>query len=315
MPQDLKLSYYPWLTQNVDPTEIDRQIKSFANLVGGALSEILGDTATVTVQRPVEVPEQIKGIVSGEHHVALMNPLGYVFARERSKAVTPVAVAIREIDGKDGDTYFAQVYTSRKSAVKKLYNSRKEPTEKWGEADPKSQEAFLKQIFNDDKKSRYTRSIGFGLPYSTSNFLVPAYDLRRAGVNPFTRFVRTEFLKGHEVIARAVYDGKVDLGAGHDGVIKDLANQAGYGDAEERLVTLLRSDPIPSDPVAVNIADDALRAAVQQALVAAGKSDDGKKALAIFWGNTKGLGVIDEKAYEPLNQILGALGFAEKDLL
>lgn len=314
MPQDLKLSYYPWLTQNVDQAEIRRQIEILASIVGSELSKILGDTATVTVQRAIEVPEQIARIVSGEHHIALMNPLGYVFARERNKAVTPVAVAVRIIDGVPGVTYFAQVYTNKKSAVKKLYNSKKEPTEKWAEADPESQKEFLEQVFNSDK-TRYTRSIGFGLPYSTSNFLLPAYDLRRAGVNPFTRFLRAEFLKGHEVIARAVYDGKVDLGAGHDGVIIDLSNQPGYGDANERLVTLLRSDPIPSDPVAVNIPDDALRAAVQKALVAAGKTNEGKNALLIFWGKTQGLDATDEKPYEILNKVLGELGFAEKDLL
>lgn len=314
MAQDLKLSYYPWLTQNVDPAEIRRQIEILASIVGSELSKILGDTATVTVQRAIEVPEQIDRIVSGEHHIALMNPLGYVFARSRNQAVTPVAVAKRIIDGKVGVTYFAQVYTSRKAAIKKLYTRENKPTENPAEADPRSLEEFRKQVFNTDK-TRFTRSIGFGLPYSTSNFLLPAYDLRRAGVHPFTRFLRTEFLKGHELIARAVYDGKVDLGAGHDGVIIDLSNQPGYGDAGDRLVTLLRSDPIPSDPVAVNIPDDQLRGAVQQALVAAGDTEDGKRALIIFWGNTQGLAPTDEKPYELLNKVLDDLRFAEKDLL
>lgn len=314
MAQELKLSYYPWLTQNVDPAEIRKQIEILSSIVASELSKILGDSATVTVQRAIEVPEQIDRIVSGEHHIALMNPLGYVFARSRNQAVTPVAVAERIIDGNVGVTYFSQVYTTRKSAIKKLYTPQNKPTENPSQADPKSLEEFRKQIFNTDK-TRFTRSIGFGLPYSTSNFLFPAFDLRRAGVHPFTRFLRTEFLKGHEIIAKAVYDGKVDLGAGHDGVIIDLSNQPGYGDAGERLVTLLRSDPIPSDPVAVNIADDKLRGAVQQALVSAGDTEDGKRALIIFWGNTQGLAATDEKPYELLNTALDDLRFAEKDLL
>lgn len=314
MPQDLKLSYYPWLTQNVELAEIDRQIKIFASIFATKLSEILNDPVTVTVPRGIEVPEQIARIVAGEHQIALMNPLGYVFARFRNQAVAPVAVAKRIIDGQVGVTYFAQIYTNRKTAIKKLYNSKNEPTDKVSEADPKSLEALRRQIFENDK-TRFTRSIGFGLPYSTSNFLVPAYDLRRAGVHPFTRFLRTEFLKGHEIIAKAVYEGKVDLGAGHDGVIIDLSNQPGYGDAGERLVTLLRSDPIPSDPVAVNIPNDDLRVAVQRALVAAGETEDGKKALIIFWGNTQGLATTDEKPYELLNKVLDDLRFAEKDLL
>jgi ABC-type phosphate/phosphonate transport system substrate-binding protein len=308
---DLKLSYYPWLTQNVDPAEIRKQIERLTAIVASELTTIVGEPASVVVQRPLEVPEQIAKIVSGEHHIALMNPIGYVFARLRSQSVAPVAVAVRLIDGKPGITYFSQVYTQKKTAIKKLYTPGNAPTEKLSEADPKSIEAFKKQIFG----TPITRSIGFGLPYSTSNFLVPAYDLTRAGVNPFSRFARTEFLKGHEIVAKAVYDGKVDLGAGHDGVIVDLSNQPGYGDAGERLFTLIRSDPIPSDPVAVNLVDQGLRSAVQRALVNAGKTDDGKEALKIFWGNTQGLDATDEKPYQGLNDVLGALGFREADLL
>jgi len=314
MAQELRLSYYPWLTQNVDPTEIRRQIEVLAAIVGHELSRIVGQGVTVVVQRAIEVPEQIDKIVSGAHHIALMNPLGYVFARKRNAAVTPVAVAERIIDGKVGVTYFAQIYTNKRSAIKKLYNAKNEPTENAAQADPRSIEEFRKQVFNTDK-TRLTRSIGFGLPYSTSNFLLPAYDLWRVGIHPFMRFNRVEFLRGHEVIARAVYDGKVDLGAGHDGVIIDLSNQPGYGDAGERLVTLLRSDPIPSDPVAVNIPDDKARASVQQALVAAGRTPEGKQALIAFWGNTQGLAATDERPYQLLDQVLGDLQLAEKDLL
>jgi ABC-type phosphate/phosphonate transport system substrate-binding protein len=95
----------------------------------------------------------------------------------------------------------------------------------------------------------------------------------------------------------------------------DLSNQPGYGDAGERLFTLIRSDPVPSDPVVVNLADQALRSAVQTALVNAGKTNDGKEALKIFWGNTQGLDATDEKPYQGLDQMLGALGFKEADLL
>lgn len=307
MAQNIKLSYYPWLTQNVDPAEIMRQIKRFASIVGDELGKILGSPATVEVPAALEVPDQINRLVSGEHQIALMNPLGYVFARVRSQAVVPVAVAERIIDGKVGVTYFAQVYTNKKSAIKKLYTSQKTPTEKPAEAAPESLRLLKKQLSG--------RSIGFGLPYSTSNFLVAAYELKKIGINPFTRFARFEFLRGHEIIAKAVYDGKVDLGAGHDGVIIDLSNQAGYGDGDERLVTLIRSDAIPSDPVAVNIADASLRTAVQKALVNAGRTSDGVDALKIFWGNTQGLSETDEKPYQYLEQVLKELCFTEADLL
>lgn len=315
MPQDLKLSYYPWITQNVDAAEIRRQIESFASIVGDELTKILGNAASVAVQPSIEVPAQIAKIVSGEHQIALMNPLGYVFARLRSQSVVPVAVAQRKIDGKVGVTYFAQLYTHKRSGIKKLYTSQNIPTEKPSEADPKSIAELKEKIGKPSPTGKAARSIGFGVPYSTSNFLLPAYELKRIGLNPFSRFIRSEFLLGHDIAAKAVYDGRIDIGAGHDGVIADLSNQPGYGDADERLVTLIRSDPIPSDPVVVNLADQALMSAVQQALINAGKTEGGKAALLVFWGKTQGLDLTDEKFYDGLNKVLNELGFVEGDLL
>jgi phosphonate transport system substrate-binding protein len=83
------------------------------------------------------------------------------------------------------------------------------------------------------------RAIGYGTPYSTSNFLIPALEIKKAGLHPFTAFSRIEFVGGHELVAKAVYEGRLDAGAGHDGVIADLSNQYGYGDSAEKLVTLL----------------------------------------------------------------------------
>ena len=56
-----------------------------------------------------------------------------------------------------------------------------------------------------------------------SNFLIPARMLTQAGLHPWLSFRRVEFLQGHDLVARAVYDGTVALGAGHDGVITTLA--------------------------------------------------------------------------------------------
>jgi phosphonate transport system substrate-binding protein len=279
-----RLSYYPWLTQNVSADEIGRQIKKFADLIGLELQRLGNANPEVRVLPPMDVPAQIDQFVDGGAEIALMNPLGFVFARNRTSAVEAVAVALRIIDGEVGSVYFAQIYTSKKSAIRSL-----------GQA--------------------AGRSIGYGVPYSTSNFLIPASDLLSAGVHPLLGFSRVEFLKGHEVIAKAVYNGKIDIGAGHDGVIIDLGNQPGYGDAADQLVQIARSVPIPSDPIAVRIADAGERIQVQQAIVSAGNTAEGKEALKIFWGNTQGLETVATERYHGLMDALTTLKFTEADLL
>ena len=116
-------------------------------------------------------------------------------------------------------------------------------------------------------------------------------------------------------MAKAVYEGRIEVGAGHDGVIVDLANQAGYGDAKDKLKPLLRSEPIPSDPIALNVSDVNERQKVQEALVEASKQPAGRSALAQFWGNVQGLEPISHSSYMPLSAAIQSLALSESDCL
>lgn len=262
-----RLTYYPWITQHVSASDIRREIESFSAVLTEDLARS-GVSATVEVLDPVSVPKQIELISGGGCQIALMNPLGYVFANRRSANAQAVAVAQRIIDGKVGNVYYAQVYTRVATAIR-------------------------------DVKQARGRSIAFGVRYSTSNFLIPALELKNRGIHPLTAFTRVEFLGGHDLVAKAVYEGRVDIGAGHDGAIADLSSQYGYGDADQKLSQLLRSAPIPSDRVAVNVPDEA-RQSVQAALVAASNREPAKTALARFWGNVQGLAPIDPQRYHPI---------------
>src|SRR5438477_11551126 len=115
-----RLSYYPWLTQNIPPAEIDRQIKIYAELVSDELKKLGVIDPAVQVLPPVDVPKQIDQIEAGQSDIALMNPLGFVFAQQRSTDTEAVAVALRTIDGKVGSIYFSQLYTSKKTAIRSL---------------------------------------------------------------------------------------------------------------------------------------------------------------------------------------------------
>jgi ABC-type phosphate/phosphonate transport system substrate-binding protein len=121
--------------------------------VEGELAKAKAAIAKIEVLPPLEVPDQIGAIADGRCQIALMNPLGYVFARARNPQVAAIALAQRIIHGKVGDVYFAQVYAHKSSGITK-----------------------------DDLSRMKGRSIGFGVPISTSNFLVPAYELRQGGL-------------------------------------------------------------------------------------------------------------------------------------
>jgi len=279
-----KLCYYPWLTQNVPQPEIASQINIFARLIEVELKSLGNSTDQIEVLPPLSVPDQITRIIDGSVDIALMNPLGFVFARQKTGNVEAVAIAKRIIDGKVGIVYYAQLYAHRKSAIRKLSDA-------------------------------VGKSIGYGHSYSTSNFLIPAFMLKNAGIHPLFAFDRIEFLKGHEIVAKAVYEGKVELGAGHDGVIIDLARQPEYGDAEDVLIQIARSEPIPSDPVALTVQDPTERENLKKAIVAAGSTAAGIEALKIFWGNTQGLDPTTTDFYTVLSDALTALKLSQEDLV
>ena len=299
MTTEYTLSYYPWITQHRDPGDIRQAINDFATAVEAA------GKCKITVLKPISVPDQVEWIGKGERRIGLMNPLGFVLAKAASAAIDAINVAMRQkIDvGPDGvghriatlvPSYRAQLYTNVKTAIKRT-----------SDAD------FLKQV-----RRPAGVSMAFGTPYSTSNFLFPAWMARaRLNVCSLTSFTSIAFLGGHDVVAKAVYAGTVDMGAGHDGVLEDLGAQPGFGDAEERLTTLYWTDEIPSDPVVANVADDAERKALADAFVQASKTDAGRGALQTFWGGVPELAVQKSDAYESIAQGLKYMNLRGIDLL
>jgi len=283
MATEYKLTYYPWITQGKEPAVIRANIEILAESATKELQAITGGTDTIKVQDPLEVPEQIESIVSGESQIALMNPIGFVFAKQKSKEVDVAALALRIIDGQVGETYFSQIYTHVDTGIKSL---------------------------NDLKK----KSMGYGASFSTSNFLVAAHELLENHLHPFITFSKTAFLGGHQLVAKAVYAKQIDAGAGHDGVIIDLAAVPGYEDAKDKLVTIHRSQPIISDPVAFNIANKDDFKNVRKALVKASLQSPAKEAIAIFWGNAQGLKKTNYKPYKKLLVAVKALQLTEEDI-
>jgi phosphonate transport system substrate-binding protein len=168
-------------------------------------------------------------------------------------------------------------------------------------------------------------SIAFGSPQSTSNFLVPAMRLWEAKIHPLNGFNRVEFAGGHDTAAIAVYEGRLAVGAGHDGAVLGLADRRGYRDAGDVLVNIDWSDPIPSDPVAIHTLDPTVRQKVTDALLALAKPCDktsaGNLAVKGFWDTDEGFepiaptAAIKAESYDTLFAIMEKMGLRRDDML
>jgi ABC-type phosphate/phosphonate transport system substrate-binding protein len=270
----LRLSYYPDITQHRTPELIRSSVATFAEALQAELCK--------------EVPGHAIDVLPV---VGLVKPSSYVFAHWRNPNVVPAAVALRVIDGVPGDRYFAQIFARAESRITTM--------------------SQLKARCFGDLSQR--PRLGFGDPFSTANFLVPAAHLLDCGLHPFTRFESVRYCGGHDGVARAVYAGEVDVGAGHDGVIVDLARQPGFADAEKKLIRLDRVF-IQSDPVAVNV-DAALRAPITKALLAIAARDEIRSALDIFWGAVVGLGPTKHENYASVESAIRKLAIPEADVL
>jgi hypothetical protein len=112
MPNAYKLSYYSWITQGITPAQIQAAVQHFADALTAELSKVDAG-ATVQVQMYPDVPPQIAAVTTEIRHIALINPLGLVFANQRNREVKAVAVAQRKdaVTGVIGPFYRAQTHT------------------------------------------------------------------------------------------------------------------------------------------------------------------------------------------------------------
>ncbi|MGB8194009.1 MAG: PhnD/SsuA/transferrin family substrate-binding protein [Chitinophagaceae bacterium] len=283
---NIDLCYYPDITQYRSAADVRRAVEVFSGVLAKDYGDRIGDAVTITVLPVMDVRTQtyyMQDPAKGAG-IGLMKPVSYVLANKKNSNVIAGAVAWRVIAGVEADTYLGQLFAHKNSGIKTLKDITK------------------------------VHRIAYGDSFSTSNFLIPAMDLYQNGVHPFTSFRMAKFFGGHDGSAKAVYFLEADIGAGHDGAISLLAQEKGFEDANEKLVTISKVD-IYSDPVAVrkDLVPDAEK--LTESLVSISALPEIKKALEDFWGNVSRLGKADPEKYSLIGKALDALSLSDKDIL
>lgn len=281
---NLTLSYYPDINQYKSLDEIRIAVIDFSEALAADYSSKIGQEVTIEVLPIMTVKDQTKAMANGTCAIGLMKPVSYVLSHQANKNIVPASVAWRLINGKEQDTYFAQLYCKRESDIRSLEDVKK-----------------------------YHR-IGYGDSFSTSNFLIPAAELLKEGIHPFTNFRKVEFFGGHDLVAKAVYLGETDVGAGHDGVIYLLSQVPGFEDAQEKLQRIKKID-IHSDPVAVNkqlLPDFEM---FVQSLTDISSNGEVKGFLEDFWGNVTKLGPTQHENYASIEDAIINLNLTEQNIL
>ncbi len=156
----------------------------------------------------------IEAMRVGRIDVAWYGPFSYVLAAERAGAV---AIA-KGMDLRGKTVYYSVIITHRDSGIKTL---------------------------NDLKG----KSFAFVDPASTSGYLVPAFMLKKAGLDPEEDFGSLIFAGGHDAVGLAVKYRKVDAGAIAEVRLRGMVEKGVI--AEGEVIILATSDPIPNTPIAV----------------------------------------------------------------
>jgi len=115
-------------------------------------------------------------------------------------------------------------------------------------------------------------------PKSASGYLYPRAMLLEKGIEPATYFKTTTFAGSHDKVIAAVLAGAADAGSIYEGAL-GVAQRSGV--PVENLVTIISTEPIPHDAIAVRLGlDDALVKRIQLALINLDQSEAGRRVIA-----------------------------------
>jgi phosphonate transport system substrate-binding protein len=196
----------------VEPYDTAPKLVPIYEHIGKLLSEKINCEVKVFVTTNYNA--EIEAMRNGKLEIGEFGPLGYVLAHQVAKAEAVAAFGTRE--GKP-DTYWASLVTYPTSGIKTV-------------ADIKG------------------KSFAFSDPTSTSGHLFPAYGLRKGGVDP-DKDIKAIYAGSHTSSFEALHNKKVDAGELNSAQLESAKQRGHYKDGD--LIFLWKSDPIPTDPIAV----------------------------------------------------------------
>ena len=196
----------------VEPYDTAARLVPIYEKIGKMIGDKIGCKVEVFVATGYNA--EIEAMRNGKLELAEFGPLGYVLAHQVAKAE-----AVAAFGGADGKpvTYWASLVTYPTSGIKTVEDIR-------------------------------GHSFAFSDAASTSGHLFPAYGLRKAGLDP-DKDIKAIYAGSHTASFEAIYNHKVDAGELNSEQLESAKQRGHYNDGD--LVFLWKSDPIPTDPLAV----------------------------------------------------------------
>jgi len=196
----------------VEPYDTSARLAPIYEKIGKMIADRIGCKVEVYVATGYNA--EIEAMRNGKLEVGEFGPLGYVLAHQVAKA--EAVAAFGNVENKPV-TYWASVVTYPSSGIKTIADLR-------------------------------GHSFAFSDPASTSGHLFPAYGLRKAGLDPDSD-VKAVYAGSHTASFEALYNHKVDAAELNSEQLESATQRGHYKDGD--LVFLWKSNPIPTDPVAI----------------------------------------------------------------
>lgn len=245
------------------------------NSKGSFITDFLKKETGVSIEMkiPKNYDELVDNFKSQKTCFGMMNSQSYVIANSRHGAV----VKLRTIRF-GHSTYQGMIITHVSSGIKSIKDIQ-------------------------GKTMAYTDEL------STSGYLYPKKILEKNNVKPS----KESFLLKHDEVVRQVYERKVDAGAAFfsmpsaNGAINDARSRIKdkYPDVEQKVIILVKTDPIPNDPIAFSKDFDPVVAnKICMALLKLAQDAKGKQALLDLYG-AEGFVRASDADYNSIRQVMG----------
>jgi phosphonate transport system substrate-binding protein len=222
---------------------------------------------------PSSYDEMVDYFAGNKSCFAIMSSQSYVLANKKHGAV----VKLRTVRF-GHSVYYGQILTRASSGIKSI-------------------------------KDLQGKTIAYTDELSTSGYLYPKKMLEKNNVKPSKEI----FAKKHDEVVKLVYEGKVDAGAtfysppATDGTLRDARVRVKdkYPDVEQKVITLVKTDAIPNDPIVFskNFNPEAARK-LYVALVKLATESKGKQMLLELYGS-EGFVKASDADYNSLRVVMG----------